>query len=374
MNNTNSIAIPINETHVCVTHPFIGFNQKLNLFFSVLLPVLWIIGFVGNSFGFFLAMQEKPYPKIILTRSLFAVNMLNSVTMLLYPVINVIGETRSTKFWMGASWKKYLADYHFPIAKSLVNLSFGIYIILTISNMIAIVYPYKYKRWFRTPRIILMILLCLLYLILWYLPARWWFYTQWHINLCGFNANERTYILKFSSYGTRRQKKGWMAYDILREMFTKFLPILGVIIVRIWSIRKTKKQVDWRLQGPANTHDPAKSSNKIFKFKRNKDGSNLTQNISIKRKDYDVDYKMMIIMGLEFVVFLLPVSIFLISRYVYKNVWSDYNTELAFTVCTLMEYLYISLIFYLNILINPGYRDNFILTCKDFCKKRIRWC
>ncbi|CAK9294602.1 unnamed protein product [Gordionus sp. m RMFG-2023] len=122
-----------------------------------------------------MSLKEKYSPNVLLIQALSLVNLFNCLVMLMYPILDLTGMTQILKFWIKIYWNIYMADYHFPIAKSLVSSSFGIYVILAFSQMIGTAFPFKYKNWFRTKNIMYMLLFNLVYVVIWCIPIRMWF-------------------------------------------------------------------------------------------------------------------------------------------------------------------------------------------------------
>ncbi|CAK9303032.1 unnamed protein product [Gordionus sp. m RMFG-2023] len=360
-------------------------NKSMFIFFITIAPIVFVMGLVGNSLGLKIAFREKSHPNVIVTRALYSANVINFVTMFIYPILDLIGELKFYKFWTKKPWNRYMANFHFPIAKSLVSFSFGIYVILALSQMIGTAFPVKYKMWFRTRNIMYMLMFNFIYVVLWFIPTRWLFEMQNRMNVCGVEPYLIVYYYKFCYPDTKRERLLWTTYEAARVFFTKFLPALAILLVKIWTNRIHKSLLIKRINRnlDVNSSNLLPPSNKFSGFYRNlKESDNSlspeyrmakssegesqpssSKNFIIrspklytKLRDNKVENTLIGIIGIEFVVLLFPVSIFLIFRNFYINTMMDYDIDVALAVCTLVEYLYISLTFYLNLIFNPIYR------------------
>ncbi|CAK9294598.1 unnamed protein product [Gordionus sp. m RMFG-2023] len=380
----------LNNTHYNCTM-FLTFNRfqlRVKYLIEFSAPIFWFLGVSGNVLGFIVAFSEKPYPRVILTRSFYGVNIINCLLMILYPILDLIGEFNRAPFWEGTVWKHYLADYHFPIAKSLINLSLGIYVLFSLSQMFATMYPHVYRKYFTTTNIIVLIVTNYLYVQLWFFPARWWFLAVEVKNICGFIHSKPIYIRVFTTH-QKRETEGWIAYGFLREIFTKLIPILSIIIFKLLLLKK-KKTIMHRV----NRYRLANTLPQIMSTEGNiKPGErnfrdliidqkvkvqviktteslieNQTDRYTQKLKDFNMDLRTLAIITLQCIFFLLPTTIFLVTLDFYAAGTSA-NIEIGFIICTLLEYLYVALTFYLNIIFNPEYRHRVGMTMKDFWNK-----
>ncbi|CAK9294601.1 unnamed protein product [Gordionus sp. m RMFG-2023] len=356
------------------------YNNKKSLFwfFITIAPIVCVMGLLGNALGLKIALKEKFQPNVLLTRALYLANVFNCLIMLIYPILDLIGELKFLNFWFKISWNRYMADYHFPIAKSFVNFSFGIYVTLALSQLMGIAFPFKYKIWFRTKNIVYMLVFNFIYVVLWSIPFRWRFNTN-SINVCGVNP---VYYYKFSDPDSKQALFSWTTYEVTREVFTKFIPALVILLFKVWTNKMRKLLLVHRINHSSNASlNRLISSGRFPKFCRKSRVSDMpinlefnmerqpessrkapviqNPNIQARLRDYEVENKLIGILGIEFIVFLFPVSIFLICRN-YIPTGNDYEIDIAFAFCTLMEYLYISLTFYLNLAFNPRYREAYL--------------
>ncbi|CAK9294613.1 unnamed protein product [Gordionus sp. m RMFG-2023] len=356
-------------------------NRSLFMFFITVAPILCATGLFGNFLGLIFTFKERPHPNVTLTRALYMVNVFNCVFMLVYPILDLIGELKFLNFWIDISWNRYISDYHFPIAKSLVNFSFGIYATLALSQIIGTAFPFEYKIWFQPKNIVSMLVFLFIYVIVWCIPTKWWFDIDSRIKVCGVDPILTVYHNKICYPDTKLEFFSWTVYEVTREIFTKFLPALAILIVKIWTNKKKKSLLIRRINRCSNLSSnllPQTSSKFLLCCRKSRVGdmsahpnndtveiqhptsknNTVTRNprLHARLRDNEVENKMIAIIGVEFIVFLFPVSIFLICRNFLIHKVKDYDIDIAFAFCTLMEYLYISLTFYLNLLFNPKYR------------------
>ncbi|CAK9293829.1 unnamed protein product [Gordionus sp. m RMFG-2023] len=395
--------------------------------FVYVAPILLILGIIGNALGLYCAMRDKIiYIRVYLTRVFHAVNLVNYIFMLIYPVIMLIAKFHLVRFINQLPWNIYLVDYHFSIAKTLINFSFGIYVIFGISQMMAIAYPHYYKSHFTLRKIKIMIVICFLYYSAWYIPSAWWFQILKFNNVCGLDPQTFLYIRIFASF-TKTERREWTIFGIFREIFTRFIPIGALLLLNYISLKHKRLKIRWRFDQVNSNLQVATSSNTneavIFpEFERNsrkeltvdsikpeltKSEHNVSltttpSNINdialidrIRKKivdtiditnsktssriiskpdfktdsigqrkvkqmelEYKISIRMLAILMLEFLVFLLPVSIYLILVDFFDYLVTAGESEIAFASCTLMEYAYISSTFYLNMIFNPAYRQD----------------
>ncbi|CAK9294616.1 unnamed protein product [Gordionus sp. m RMFG-2023] len=172
-------------------------SESFFFFFLTIAPLVCVMGIVGNALGLMITFREKCYTNVLLTRSLYVANIFNCFVMFIYPIMDMLGEYKLLKFWFKLPWNTYMANYHFPVAKSLVTFSFGIYVILALSQMIGTTFPFKYKIWFRAKNIWYMLIFNFIYVVVWYIPTTWWFEVNSRINMCEAKPLMTIYYFKF---------------------------------------------------------------------------------------------------------------------------------------------------------------------------------
>ncbi|CAK9294115.1 unnamed protein product [Gordionus sp. m RMFG-2023] len=392
--------------------------------FQYLGPIMLILGVIGNSLGLYCAMNDKIiYIRVYLTRVFHAVNLVNYIFMFLYPVLDMIAEFHLVGFVSRFPWNLYMANYHFPMAKTLVNFSFGIYVIFGISQMTAITYPHFYKNHFTLHKIKIMLVVCFLYFFALYVPSGWWFDLLELRNICGFDSKLIIYTRVFATY-TNKERKGWLIFGFFREVFTRFIPVASILVLNYFFLKNKKSNLTWRSKQIVSNLQESTSVtiNRAvllpeFGYKkrglsdRNKETSELSKvNSSIitggkydvdknnkctentleiskvvstkasssayskpdskadlesRRKikqrvlEYKLSIRMLAILFVEFLIFLFPVSIYLMVVDFFENILTTEESNIVFAACTLLEYAYISLTFYLNMIFNPAYRQDF---------------
>ncbi|CAK9294117.1 unnamed protein product [Gordionus sp. m RMFG-2023] len=433
----------------CTVHQYKRRAKIVSLLFEYSAFIILILGIIGNSLGLYCAMRDQiKYIRVYLTRVFHAANLVNYILLLLYPILEVMGEFHTLHFGYQLRWNIYMSKYHFTIAKTLVNFSFGIYVIFAVTQMTAIVYPHYYKNYFTHRKIRIMLIVCFLYYLAWCIPAAWWFEILKLTNICGSDPNLIIYTLRIEPNKSQTERIGWTILIILTEIFTRFLPVAVILVLNYFSLKRKKLKIKWRsnyilssLQETTSVNlnqavilpEFEKNSSNIFIESREKrkkifdsavdtgslfarhfnvaikkpsdigydksnDNQNLTSSISntvnisniskigskndskmssqtqqkIKQMEleYKISIRMLAILMLQFVVFLFPVSIYLITIEFF-----DYETsgesDMALAGCTLLEYAYISFSFYLNMIFNPAYRKD---VYRVFKRARICIC
>ncbi|CAK9294116.1 unnamed protein product [Gordionus sp. m RMFG-2023] len=397
----------------------------MGLIFEDLSIIILILGLIGNSLGFYCAMKDKIlFIRVYLTRIFHAVNLVNYIFMILYPILDKFSEFHSIPFRNRLPWNLYKIYYHAILAKTLVNFSFGIYVIFAVSQMIAIVYPFYYKQYFTFRRIRIMIAICFFYCLAWYVPSIWWFKLLKFENVCGDDRGSVVYSLTYSTYNSKEERYGWISLAILMETFTRFLPVVIILILNYFSLKRKRSKLNWRSENALSNLQnativsnnrsvvPESGENRpsVINFPGYEDKSKIecsTTSISAigigkisktgsktgskkdskiylqsqqKVKQIELEYRMSVrmlaILMLQFVVFLFPVSIYLITLE-FLDLRTSGESDMILAVCTLLEYSYISFSFYLNMMFNPGYRKNAynIFMKSELCKyfnKRLK--
>ncbi|CAK9300749.1 unnamed protein product [Gordionus sp. m RMFG-2023] len=377
----------------------VGSLDQPKLFITAIFTsVIWVIGYIGNLIGFYAAWKDKSkYVRVILMEAFHAINLVNLHFMFLYPLLETFAECYLWKLWNSYHWKYYLSTLHFPLAKTFLSLSFSIYVIFAYIQMVAVLHPIYYRERFTTRKIKFMILGCFIYLSIWFLPSGWWFQVIKTSNICDKDATFILYSRNLKPFKSSRDKYSWTTYVLLREFMTKFLPVTVILIFNVWSLKRKKEMLgnpesnflnnlggiasisDNRIRdGIVGDEDRNFSainfqdiSNDLdLKSKRSlkispRDNPTNTVNffnireIKMRRKwkEYNITKRMLLINMLEYLIFLFPVPLYIIFvNFVDSHTINDHE-ELVFSACILVEYMYVSLTFYLNLLFNPGYRE-----------------
>ncbi|CAK9300747.1 unnamed protein product [Gordionus sp. m RMFG-2023] len=363
---------------------------------AVFTLVMWVIGLIGNSIGLYAAWKDKSKCiRVILLKAFYAINLVNLLFMFFYPLLESFGEYYLWN-WNGYAWKHYLATLHFPLAKTFLNLSFSICLIFATSKMVAILYPFYYREYFTNRRIKLVILGSFIYLLIWFIPSAWWYQVIEITNICDMEPDFLLYLRNLVPLKTSRERNSWIIYGLLREFMTKYLPVIAIYIFNILFLKRKKnflrrkseqhkllnlatpdlllrdrKKVESTTSCSLNFQPDfinisndmrlKRKSSKIFHLDSSTSPTNVIniQEFKMERKwkEYNINKRMLLINTLEFIIFLFPVSLYMIViDFVDSHSISDRH-ELVLIVCTLVEYMFVTLTFYSNFLFNPGYRE-----------------
>ncbi|CAK9294123.1 unnamed protein product [Gordionus sp. m RMFG-2023] len=416
-------------------------NKVIRNLFECIAPIILIFGIIGNSLGLYCAMKDKIiYIRVYLTRVFYSINLVNYIFMLIYPVLDIIAEFHLMPFRRGLNWNLYMVHYHLIMSQTLINFSFGIYVIFGISQMMAIVYPLYYRSHFNLYKIKIMLAICFFYNLVWYIPSIWWFELLKLTNLCGFPPELIVYTRRFSLYKNRNERVGWILLGFLMEIFTKILPVIIILVLNYLSIKRKnliiKKKFNHatsNLQETASVNinkavllpefekssgfsldemdankdkELADSGIKVTMPKVKNDARAITmpsdttsdskflhskfisdimetsiiskpdpkKELQILRKikksqlEYKLSIRMLAILMFQFVIFLFPVSVYIMTTDFFEELLTPAESEMLLAGCVLLQYVYISLTFYLNMLFNPPYRED---ACKVLRKSKL---
>ncbi|CAK9300751.1 unnamed protein product [Gordionus sp. m RMFG-2023] len=369
--------------------------EKLGFYMRLFNLFVWIMGVIGNAIGLYAAWKdESKYVRVILMKAFHAINLVTLNFMLWYPLLGFFAKYRQWKFWYGKALKHYLANILFPLSRIFLNLSFNIYVLFAFAQIVAILYPLYYRQHFTTHGIKFMILGCFVYLLILFLPTAWWFQVV-KIDIC--DMDFPTFMLyppNFLPHEISWQKNAWITYGLLREFLTKFLPVCIILIFNIWSLKYRKKLLKYKSNlklsnqkrervemnstltvQPTVINVQVRVNHTIKTLTYDSRTTSLTdlidaQELKIKLKwtEYNINKRMVLINMLEYFILLFPEPLYLIFIDLMKpHIISDHE-ELAFSICTLMEYMYVILTFYLNLLFNPGYREEVVSLLKKSVK------
>ncbi|CAK9294109.1 unnamed protein product, partial [Gordionus sp. m RMFG-2023] len=395
--------------------------EHMKLIFEYLSIILWILGLFGNAIGLYVAMRDKIiYVRVYISRVFFTSNLINIICMLIFPIIEISPGYILFPFKGRLPWNVFLVYFHFPIAETLVSYSFSVYVIYAFCQMIAIMYPLHYKYHFTLKKIQWMLALTFFYSLAWYIPSAWWFEIVKRVNICGLDPNLVIYAQIFGSNKLKANRRVWIIFGMFREILTRFIPVTIIIISNYLTLKHKKSSLNWRksnyraqlpeipsplnlnltvvlsdskesCQTPLDTIRTGHAKSKIFPVLESSSNGylggintltelypetlnskiltatsktitivdSLTQ-IKIKQSilEYKRSKRMMAILILEFVVFLFPVSIYITTVDFYEHLLTTEELDIVFIVFTILEYAYISLNFYLNMIFNPTYRKD----------------
>ncbi|CAK9293809.1 unnamed protein product [Gordionus sp. m RMFG-2023] len=292
-------------------------------------------------------------------------------------------------------WNFYMTKIHFPTTNPFKILGFMIYVLLFLNQMIAMNYPFSYKKFFTIKRLRIIIVICFAYAVVWCIPTFNWLKII-AVTICPYKSNieNRSHITTFydSQFSVNLSKKVvfytyinnqvdkpiikelWFTYQISRELFTKIFPFIAIIVFKMMILRRTNKimlKIDYE---NTITIDSRKDYS-ITQAGVITDGKNYNEELGSKGegrmcsdsprykrklKEKNQNLKTMLILSIEFVVLLLPTSIYqilidtLLLRRRYKNlmIWQ--------TIFIIMEFIYICCTFFINFTFNDMYRHHVI--------------
>ncbi|CAK9303270.1 unnamed protein product [Gordionus sp. m RMFG-2023] len=218
-----------------------------------------------------------------LMRVFFTVNFFYVLSIAVAPIMQVYGDYKKHQVWASKAWITYITHFHNPLTKPLLAWSYSIFVILSLNEMVAISYPFRYRTIFTLKNVRRAMLVSFAYSVLWYLPTYFWreltehrlpcvidmrsdfvqnrLATMYRDRLQGgtrilainnrlytrdTNSRYFTYLKTFYSYiiyvpPVRKNMHIWMAYQISREMFIKIIPFLSILAFRLISIRNKRK-------------------------------------------------------------------------------------------------------------------------------------
>ncbi|CAK9293846.1 unnamed protein product [Gordionus sp. m RMFG-2023] len=361
----------------------------------------------------------------------FLVNLFNVGHILPIRIIDALEAQRMIKLqkrfgtesimssWItGYGWNYYMANYHIPICKSFVTLGSLVYVLFFMNQMVAIKFPFSYEKLFTKNRLRLAIAFCFFYCFLWYLPTIKWF-DLIKIPICdnvipsfdvlkasNLTSNSRANLVNrpikqyfIYNYSIRREqnslfKRLWAIYQILRELFTKILPFLSIMLFKSYALRKTKnnflvQNLDGIRKKPIINSNKdsfytkyirkngfAKFTGTMFSNKndRQKDSKEMpyasnipltnepaavkvvpsyVQKLERERKQHK---QTMFILTIEFIIFLLPISIMQMTTDYMIRYYNNREVIIFHNIFNVLEFVYISWSFFLNFAFNPIYR------------------
>ncbi|CAK9300764.1 unnamed protein product [Gordionus sp. m RMFG-2023] len=371
--------------------------EKLGLYIRIFNVFVWIMGIIGNAMGLYAAWKdESKYVRVILMKTFYAINLVTLKFMLMYPLLASFAKYGQWKFWYGKALKHYLANIMFPLSRIFLNLSFNIHVLFAFAQIVAILYPLYYRQHFTMRGIKFMILGCFFYVLIWFLPSAWWFQVV-KINICDMDFTTfMVYPPNFLPHNISWEINAWITYGSLREFLTKFLPVSIIFIFNIWSLKHKKRLLKYKANLKLLNQNRERvemnstlifqptvicvkvrvnDSIKTLKYVKTTSSPDLidAQKLKIKFKwtEYNINKRMVIINMLEYLIFLFPKPLYLIYIHSLKPHNISDHEELVFSICSSLEYMYVILTFYLNLLFNHGYREEVVSLLKK-CVKHFK--
>ncbi|CAK9293812.1 unnamed protein product [Gordionus sp. m RMFG-2023] len=353
----------------------------------------------------------------------FAVNLVNVIWSLgvrlleIFEIVRVIRiytdpkQDRSiSSSWVDDyPWNFYASKIHFPLTNPFITLGFLIYVLFFLSQMIAVKYPFSYKRIYTLKYLRIMIAICFIYGLVWYIPTFNWLKIV-IIPICPYKSRDNIIqgFVKNDSHGIKFQKPQfpinlsnpilfysyrinqvdapifkelWVTYQVCRELFTKVFPFIAIIIFKMMALRRTNRLVtktDYGIsftttitvfdsyKGSPNTQVEAQNDGQNYLGEMEsksigigiQESSRYQQKIMKERKQH---LRTMLILTIEFLVLLLPISISQILNDILLFKYRSKEILIWYTIFNMLEFVYISCTFYINFIFNPIYRSYVIM-------------
>ncbi|CAK9297171.1 unnamed protein product [Gordionus sp. m RMFG-2023] len=404
--------------------------------------------------------EERTGVSRFLLKFFYSINAINVLTLITSPLMEVysmmelawmsrpINNTHNlSQHWLFSyHWNSYLAYFHKPITKPLIVISFLIYVLLFITQGIAIIKPLHYQNIVTKCRANIFIILAFVYSFAWYLPTFMWKQTR-KINICpivNFTEYDREYtyqptkanyifnttlkypihlVFMYTIYSPAHNtltRYIWITYQISRELFTKCIPFLAIMAIkgRLILKKQPKPFCNDSLRGLTyslenGTNNPLDISPQIFPM-LSKSKSDILTNAAIKKniceplknhplesdtdsiqkslnhssiskndpvfshsvlkrmKEIKVEHEMHIrtvfILTLEFLFLMLPVTLMQMSMDFFIIRYNELSLSLIYAVLNTLEFIYVSMTFYINFLFNRLFRRSVLQQLDEFKK------
>ncbi|CAK9290779.1 unnamed protein product [Gordionus sp. m RMFG-2023] len=223
------------------------------------------------------------------------------------------------------------------------------------------------------------------------------FFNQ-NIYKCPNNRSE--YAVYMHSYNWRNistkvsisKERLWTSYEILRELCVKILPFLGVVVSKLILIKRGSKIAALILKNYSNysekneitvptVHDIStqKSSGKSLGPRINSSAIVYHQSEANKKSWYDrkveenkQHVRTGFILTIEFVVFMLPLAIIEILKEIV--VVNAVTMSMVYVLLSLLEFVYVTCTFFINLAFNRLYRKYFYQCVKGiYSRHKLFW-
>ncbi|CAK9295819.1 unnamed protein product [Gordionus sp. m RMFG-2023] len=381
------------------------FVYKPLTYFSMIIYVkvsslIVIIGVIGNGLGLIVScidsnysykVNGKSYERVkradnVLVKSFFIVNIINCSLMILWPIIDSYASYYEKNIWLTKAWHMYIIHYHVPLFKTFLVFSFLISVLFAVDHFFAITWPFKYKIYCNAKTAKWAVAICFFYTLIWCAPLTLWY----HITVVRclqkrdkFDSPryipDELHIREIFIPKDVLKRDMWTIYQILREFTGKIIPFCVVIVLHCFVIKKRRKIVNRiesvRLENSdvpntkCNVSERKKSvvnlqirSNVVFHSDYNhvsRNEGNLRENLTIlekRKEEINRNLKTIILFMIQFMLFLLPSSIYHIIAIAKRHSLSWEVLSITWSISYFLEYLFVSLTFYINLLFNKGYR------------------
>ncbi|CAK9300919.1 unnamed protein product [Gordionus sp. m RMFG-2023] len=334
-------------------------------------------------------------------------SLITVLTEIVSPIMKIHGDTICCQtFWNSKRWNVHLANVHYPITKTLMSFSFFIYLIFFGVQMLAVKFPTNFKSVVSKRRVVWVMAMSFVYSVAWYAPAFKWFYIT-KVLLCPkgpylkryfksktiFEGIEEAdlpliYVYNYEIYKpSAREKFAWQTYEILRELCVYIIPFFVLITIKkivahkrhVTSIFKVNNSVtpsgpEDRTKYIKKFDDPGSLSTIKMKTKEQMDleleRNRLRKN---RMKEREQHSKTLIILTIQFVIFLLPISLMEIVTDHLQKTYNKRTITHLYIFLNALQYMYFSLTFYINLSFNSIYRENVFNSFKRLLIKKYMY-
>ncbi|CAK9301075.1 unnamed protein product [Gordionus sp. m RMFG-2023] len=351
--------------------------------------IILLLGIIGNSLAIGvnksmsvrLKNSNNPsanslYINKFILRCFFIFSLITVLTQVGSPLMKIHGDTLCCQtFWNSKSWNSYLANFHYPITKTLMAFSFLLYFIFFGVQMIAVKYPTCFNSLVTKRRVIWIMVICFVYCVIWYAPTFKWYYVT-KVLICpnklhrarffedntmfykGIRETSMTifiYAYELHLPITREARHRWAAYETLRELCVNIIPFFALVAIK-WIVVRNRRTTATAFK-IINYVTPLRLNERVGNYFQVTPRGAAANNIR-RSKEREQHSKTLIILSIEFVIFLLPASI---MEIIIDHLVLHYNRRSVshwYTFLNTLQYMYYSLTFYVNVCFNDVYRQN----------------
>ncbi|CAK9300924.1 unnamed protein product [Gordionus sp. m RMFG-2023] len=352
------------------------------LIYLKLTPFVSIIGIIGNGIGFVISHLESNYSyKVtknknersvdsILVKTFYIVNIINCLLMIGWPIFDSYAFHLGKKIWFDLIWHRYVIQCHIPLLTTFLNYNFLISLLFAIDQFIVITHPYKYKIYRNAKTAKWGLILCFIYSLILCMPiAGWYKLTVIHclkenIDNSSCTLNE-LYTRDFFYPVITWKSNIWTSYLILRVFASKIIPFFVEITLHCVTIKKRRKIFNSRFTVEISRCENRIDSNS-FTCNTTNNQENLGENLKMIERKLDIDRKLKtnILFIIQFACFMLPSAIYYIIAAVHQSGLSSNALNTIWSITFFLEFLFVSLTFYVNLLFNKNYRVYVLRTIK----------
>ncbi|CAK9301076.1 unnamed protein product [Gordionus sp. m RMFG-2023] len=368
---------------------------KMNLVTSYVILVLGVVGntlaIIAHKFSSFGVKGGKHPSSTSLYINKFIIkwflifSLLTVLMQIESPIMKIHGDSVCCQtFWNSKTWKVYLGHLHYPITKTLMTFSFFLYFIFFGVQIVAVKYPTHFKGLVTKPRVVVIMIMFFVYCAIWYVPTFKWFYIV-RIPVCQHGSNMKwslegspnlsvfVYTYKYYVPLTKKTQYIWGAYQTLRELCVNIIPFFALITIK-WVVASKRRLSQPTFQAINHVTPSGLESgmNYIKEISGGVTRSNTEIRTTIEQTNFELELsnlrkkrlrekeqhsKTLIILTIEFVIFLLPISI---MEMIIDHLILHYNRRSIskwYVFLSTLQYMYYSLTFYINLSFNSIYRE-----------------